>query len=52
MSDNNFHQSDELRNEEDEGEDSKSEERMGEDFARDVAVQYAHCYAINRENLS
>jgi len=52
MSDNDFHQADELRDEEDESEDGESEERMGEDFARDVAVQDAHCYAINRENSS
>ena len=37
-----LHQTDELRNEEDKGEDDESEERVAKNFADNVAVQYAH----------
>ncbi len=42
MTHEEFHQANELRDEEDQGEDNKSEEAVTENFADDVAVQDAH----------
>ena len=42
MANEDFHELDELRNEENEGEDEKSEEGMTGDFAGDVTIKEAH----------
>jgi hypothetical protein len=42
MADKQLHQADQLGNEQNEGEDDKSQERMTYDFENNVAVQDAH----------
>jgi hypothetical protein len=42
VADEKLHEADQLRDEEDKGEDDESEERVTKNFADNVTVQYAH----------
>ena len=42
VADKQLHEADELGNEENEGEDNKSERGVTKNFTDDIAVQYAH----------
>jgi len=42
VADEKLHETDQLRDEEDEGEDDESEEGVAKNFADNVTVQYAH----------
>ena len=42
MADEKLHEADQLRDEEDKGEDDESEEGVAKNFADNVTVQYAH----------